>query len=59
MESWVQQMHKGMSQETVAKAIYFSPERRGILVDAYFQRFLGRAPDSAGRQAFVQGFINV
>lgn len=50
---WSGQLDRGVSRQDVALAITRSVEYRTILVRGLYQRYLGRAADSGGLNAFV------
>jgi hypothetical protein len=51
--AWVNALNQGISRASVVLAIESSTEYRGLVVQSLFQRFLHRAADPAGLQAFV------
>jgi cyclophilin family peptidyl-prolyl cis-trans isomerase len=53
---WEQQMTGGTTRSNVAKAIWDSPEHRGLQVDQYYHTFLGRNSDPLGRTFWVNSF---
>lgn len=55
--SWVGHLLRGFDVKTVARAVWVSPEHRGLQVDDYYRRFLGRDADPAGRAHFVRAFL--
>ena len=55
--SWVTLLDNGASNFSVATAMWQTPEHRGIQVDGYYNQFLNRAPDSAGRQFWINQFL--
>lgn len=52
-QSWVDQLHVGLSRLAVAEAIGNSTEHRGLEVDAFYRDFLGRTADAAGRSYWI------
>lgn len=53
----VQSINNGASAESIAQAFWLSEEHRSLQVDAYYQHYLRRDSDSAGRTMFVQQFL--
>src|SRR5262249_49799538 len=47
----------GTPRQQVVQAVWRSPEHRGLQVDRFYQTFLHRAADAAGRAGFVQAFL--
>src|SRR5262249_39986937 len=52
------QLNSGQSQQSVAASFWLSPEHRGLQVDSYYLRYLKRPSDTAGRQFWVNRFVN-
>ncbi len=58
LDGWVFLLDSGtLTRLQVADDVWRSPEHRGLEVDAYYQTFLHRASDPAGRAAWVAGFL--
>src|SRR5262249_48180226 len=54
---WVQQISQHGNVD-VASAFWLSSEHRGQQVDSYYQRYLKRAADAAGRQTWINAFLS-
>jgi hypothetical protein len=55
--AWEDYLQAGLPRLQVARAVWESPEHRGLQVDDYFHRFLHRDPDPVGRAALVGAFL--
>jgi hypothetical protein len=58
VNQWTTLLQAGVSRQQVATAFWESPEHRGLQVDAFYQQFLHRAPDAAGRSGWVNAFLS-
>jgi hypothetical protein len=55
--AWVAFLDQGGSRQLVAQEIAASPEGRGIQVDGFYQQFLHRGADAAGRAGWVNALL--
>src|SRR5262249_6819563 len=53
LNSWVALLQAGFTRAQVAKAIWASPEHRGVEVDALYQALLHRPADPVGRASLA------
>lgn len=53
---WQQQLAAGATRDSVAKGVWDSPEHRGLEVDQFYQEFLGRPAEAAGRTYWINSF---
>ena len=53
---WQQQMAAGASRATVAQGVWNSAEHRGDEVEQFYQAFLRRASDAAGKTFWIDAF---
>jgi hypothetical protein len=51
-------MQAGASDSAVAQGVWNSPEHRGQQVTQFYEEFLGRAPDAAGKQFWINAFLS-
>src|SRR5262249_3410157 len=55
--AWTSLLEAGAARETIAAGIWNSPEHRGIEVDGFYQTYLHRAADPAGRLAWINAML--
>jgi hypothetical protein len=48
----------GLPRQTFVFDVWRSPEHRGIEVDQFYQTYLGRASDPAGRAGWINAFLS-
>ncbi|HJT32578.1 MAG TPA: SdrD B-like domain-containing protein [Pirellulales bacterium] len=53
---WTTQMSGGTSRADVATSVWDSPEHRALEIGQYYQTFLGRAADPAGKAYWLNAF---
>lgn len=53
---WTTQMTAGTSRAAVATSVWDSPEHRALEIGQYYQTFLGRAADPAGKAYWLNAF---
>jgi hypothetical protein len=54
---WVGQLQAGLGRDVVTRAVWGSPEHRGLEVDHLYATVLHRAADADGRAAFVSAMM--
>ncbi len=57
LAAWVPLLQRGVPREAVARAVWESPEHRGMQVNQYYVTFLGRVPDYAGGAGWINAFL--
>ncbi len=57
LAAWVPLLQRGVPREAVARAVWESPEHRGMQVNEYYVTFLGRVPDYAGGAGWINAFL--
>jgi hypothetical protein len=57
LNSLTMMLMAGFPREQITREIWQSPEHRGLEVDQYYQTYLHRLPDPAGRAGWVNSFL--